>query len=615
MLIHKNGNIVYIELKKYIFFEVNRLNFILVYLLSFRNDVYTLKFSSLWIKLKLKKVKLLNWYEHAKIDEVEKYRNQAAIIYINSKKNSEKNHSFSFWGIDFTDKVVQELALTFEKLYVLHSIQKNKYTFLVKDFNTVFLFNYRPNIKQNFDKSFDTTISFINYCLDFLSIYIKLSARILYHLLFLFRNILKKEKLITEEFVLNHSVNPNEASFDKNKRTFLWMEYSRNDNQKNFFYFLPPVFQKYTVELDLSGVLYAIGLKDLVKYLCIQKRVRLILSLIGLLLVLPLSLLNRKLIFLYNYKFELLFWNYFLKGKKVKTYLTSLSSIGNELPIVVLLNNLGVNTCMYMYGVNSFNYKKTIPFESYYVIFSSILCSTIYCWHKKFKDFILKHEYTGNLQINGPLMAGIEKFDFSIKKDIIGNQRKNDFLITIFDIPPVDPDSKMILHSEWPDYNTEENVLQFYLDFEKLLNEIGNVVLLCKPKRSHTSGKFMYSKEIKEFFLRSEVNDRIIILEDDINPWIPPLISNLTICMPFTSPAIVAYCKEKSFYYYDPNKNCIFHDYHELLNHIIYDYNDLKKRIEELMIKPKNSLNIIKNTPFYCSESDGGFVNNFLKQL
>ncbi len=122
-----------------------------------------------------------------------------------------------------------------------------------------------------------------------------------------------------------------------------------------------------------------------------------------------------------------------------------------------------------------------------------------------------------------------------------------------------------------------------------LLSDFDQLVLLYKPKRRLTNGKCCYSSGTRELICEINNNPRAMVLDYDVNPWIPIALADLLISMPFESPSIAGIHYGKPAFFHDPTGIACKHRYQELSAYITHDYSQLKLLVDEFLNRKRRS--------------------------
>jgi len=276
---------------------------------------------------------------------------------------------------------------------------------------------------------------------------------------------------------------------------------------------------------------------------------------------------------------------------KPTCYVTNVSRVGIEDPSTIYLNETGVRTIMYCYSANSHDFSDMQPdgdFRS--VMFENILASQLVVWNENYKDFVQKHSQENTaIQIIGPLMEGDESVCRSTAVTLrngLGiretDSRRRFRYVSIFDVPTITKSETLRL-GLFPMPYTEEYALNFFRDMMKLWDEFNDIVLVFKPKRDMINERFSHHDEYREFVEKLRNSERGLVLDDNINPWIPVAISDLCIAMPFTSPPLAAMHYGIQGLFHDPTGIAIHHEYQEIDNFTTHDYDQLRFRVGSLI--------------------------------
>lgn len=586
-----------------IFYRVSFVNLFLVLPLSFFFKIQIVRFSNKWIKMYCPFIKSLDWGEYYDEDSIETLRNEAADFYMNHfQKRSTK--VLNLLSTDFHPKMDQVNCLYFEVQFVLfHLSKKLQDIWFVENVHSKILFNSFPEAQEFIIKRSFRILNILNISLESIELYIvnllKVCSILMNLMIRFFRVPLKHQFKI-----INDSVNPNELNFDSNDRSFLWLIKLYPNLKESMLFILPHLTEQQRVFVKQFGINYINHNSDLSIFLSRFDRFLLIWKyLLKFLLDLSLIFRNLEFVFINSITSDLIIWDRFIQKQNIISYLTSISSIGSEKPLVVLLNSKNVKTIIYAYSANSFNYTKKMIHKDSYAYFCEVICSEFVVWHEEFKQFLLYHKYKGQVYISGPLMPGLEPEDSNknlrekyLPKDI---QRK--FIITIFDIPPLNLKSNTLLSFPWPDYNTEENLFIFLSDCIRLLEFYEELVMVYKPKRNLSINKFQATERITKLLEFTLKSGRLITFDDKINPWFPIEICDLAIGMPFTSPVLVAMNKGKHFIFHDAANKAIYHRYLKLNDHITHSFDQLKGKISKILLKEDKNI-FDRNNGFYESK-------------
>lgn len=226
-----------------------------------------------------------------------------------------------------------------------------------------------------------------------------------------------------------------------------------------------------------------------------------------------------------------------------------------------------------------------------------------------------------DFEIIGPIMSGDSNWmNINTKKardiyNFTGNKSCK-IWITIFDVP-IFFDYDLINH-RWPcNDHPEEMQNLFFHDIYLLLERFPEVGLIYKPKRPAVvlnQGNRVIVDKLKDFISKKNkfiINNRIVVLPHDVDPYIPMALSDYSIAMPFTSAAQAMLYYNKDSIYYDPSSHSDNVLPNEIRNVTLLEKQDLIKKIKEWIDKSNTEntfqSDIIKNM--------GNPRDNFMKKI
>ena len=392
-------------------------------------------------------------------------------------------------------------------------------------------------------------------------------------------------------------ISPRELSVDPEKVFFPWIVDNRSIRKDQVLFLLPtPDFQMKAFSNSLaSNAGYKVSSHfeiarhaPAAKTACCFIRAMKIIAMNVLF-----SFLSIEKLLTAKYSLKILPWLPMIDHLNPIAYITSGSSVTNEDPIVIYLKQRGIKTIVWYYGTNSYLFvskNKKCDFRN--VVFFNMLSRTHIVWNNHYKEFIESHAPKSyEIIVKGPLMAGDEKA-INIEKnrllerlgfsnDVIANG-KNKF-VSVFDVPPVS--GRHSGHEAiFPSSNTEEYNYAFIRDVVSLLDEFEDICLIYKPKRSISSGKFSYSKELRNIFERLLSNPRAVLLDYNINPWTPIAASDICIGIPFESPVIVAFHYGKPAFFHDPFNIALHHRYDLMPEIISHSYDEMRSKVNKWLL-------------------------------
>lgn len=287
-----------------------------------------------------------------------------------------------------------------------------------------------------------------------------------------------------------------------------------------------------------------------------------------------------------RFKLEMMPWIPFLRSVQPKVYVATATLLMGEHSVIVYLNAIGVKTIIWAYGTNSYIFltdsKKL--YDCRHVAFSYILSGIFISWNRHYADYLFKHPQK-NLEIKvlGPLMSSDEGVMSLSRKEIawrydLPQLHDDKKYIAVFDSPmPVQHYRDRAVWYAYP-IDEEYNYL-FVRDLYRLVGEMKDVVLIFKPKRSLTSGKFAYSPDLQALFRQMENDPRVIMMDYNINPWVPFAVGDLFVSIAFESTMIAGLHYRKPSLFHDPTGVAKAHRYQDYPEWLTHDYDELKQKV------------------------------------
>ncbi|MFC1546666.1 polysaccharide biosynthesis PFTS motif protein [bacterium] len=554
-------------------------------------------------------------FSRDKIDviDLEQYFDYNESFLISSSVVSEwdkimQNYPEALWNIkignrniDFCEKSKQDFKKSLEYILCVNRIieKTNENIKFIHSLKTKYIYNLlKDSARINIYKT--PLLSILNFIFDrfnmyFLNVFNTIKVIISY-LKGIFNNSNTKKNI---KYIYTGVVS-RELSTNRDEITFSWIVNKHGLDKNETVFILPNADFQMKAKIEQCNNEYKLfNYANLLGINCFSKKRCIFNSFISFIKTVYISILTsffslRKSIKL-NYLANIFLWKPFIDSHNLKVYIVTSSSLGNEEPVVLYLNHLGVKTVEWLYGVNSylFTSKKTeCDFNN--IIFSNIIVSDLIVWNEHFKNFIEKHPQPEGLSINviGPLMCGDEsvldedKNSLFSKYNIDFNAGIDKKYVAIFDSPVVSDNFK-VNKAVFPDTNSTEYNRDFLKDCLRLLDDFKEIVILYKPKRSLVSGKFSYDQDVLSALLN---HNRVILFDYNINPWVPIAVCDITISVPFESPAIIGMHYSKPGLFHDAQNIAVHHRYEKLTKYITHSYEELKEKIDLLF----NNMNILK---------------------
>ena len=137
-------------------------------------------------------------------------------------------------------------------------------------------------------------------------------------------------------------------------------------------------------------------------------------------------------------------------------------------------------------------------------------------------------------------------------------------------------------HSFVPSAYTEDFCSMFMEDVFRLFQE-EQVTIIYKPKRDWSSSNHPCPHRIAKIIRQVQGDGRWVTMPHNSNPWIPVLLSDLVIAIPFTSIYEAAIARRTPFLFHNPGRHIRYHVYGEFDGQTTNSY-------EELLQSARNSL-------------------------
>ena len=231
-------------------------------------------------------------------------------------------------------------------------------------------------------------------------------------------------------------------------------------------------------------------------------------------------------------------WTYYLESLNINCVVFFYST--NSLPIVLKESEAKSIDNFVTHGWELLNWGEYFIWNNY---------------QKKFLDMFIKFQ-NYKTRITGPI-----PYESINQKITI----KNKNIISVFDVTPFDPTFFSTLGLPYH-YYSYEIVKKFYDDICKLKLK-NDFQIIFKSKRINSNTDQRYKNYLQDLRKKHDFYDEVSVFE---------LISESKkiICMPFTSPAVIAKEMGKNVIYYDPSENLKFLEKYDVFNHNINIFNN-----------------------------------------
>ena len=577
-----------------IFYSINPVNYVFAFIFNFFFPVYY------WRKFYLSEVLLKNFnqlYEDGSFDMQEWHTMISPIFRSFRQEIERKNNIFSnklkfdFFKSDLMPAAMQEIALDYEKVFhffclidVFAKKNKGKQVFIIY-FNT-----YQKLKSIGINHTYD--MNAYNLFFKF-NVFLENILEWFYTFSLILRNIYF--------FVINipftHKMNPKKILFYK----FSTREIGHNVEHQSIIHLIKKqiikledcVFYIYgkidQTQKDLLKIneLDFVNSKDIFKIISKKKQIQGIIWTLS--FIFPKKNDFNNILKSYLIKPLIKDINIFFLSKQLNVEVFVNSAYGGitETPIVSILKADKLKTVFWYYynmGYKYFNsnLKNSYNFELIEDCFS--LSEFRYLWSEIDVNILKARNlnYLFNEKINfvniGPVMLGNNRyFKFSPQevRKLVKFIGKKDckIWITIFDVATFYP----YKHTEhrWPIGNhSEVSVDKFFNILIETMKKFPDVGFLYKPKRSLQKNNLAWkvTNTHREFIKKDNKyvkNGQLVILENNVDPYLPILLCDHAVGMTFTSAITATNYFKRNSVYLDLSRKSNSQIYPETLNDII----------------------------------------------
>jgi len=502
--------------------------------------------------------------------------------------------------LNFTTKAKQDLAAHFERLLLLQEVKRR----IGPDSRVYIIDSPQFRYLRKLDPSADffsypslAGISWINVFLGLMFDYVYSRARMCLRIQAMLHgclpNALRQSAHAEPIPFFWDAVASNELTLDANRRFFPWIVDGMRITAEDVLFILPG-HANHRARPDLQSSGYrAFTIPDLYKLIPVSillSGVRdLLVFIFRYILPVPRPLASIQMA---GYFAGVMKFKPAIEHLKPSCYITNVSRLGIEDPVIVYLNVIGVTTVMYCYSANAHMFAgghRTCDLRT--VNYGNILASRLVVWHEQFKEYVQEHpQVETTIDVIGPLMAGDESVIESppyVLRNVLGVRPtgKGDDLryISFFDVTVLSKEYKLAVNY-YADPYTEEYTSAFLRDMMRLLEDFDNIALIFKPKKSLVGASFFHNNEFHDLVEELGNSGRGLMLDDDINPWISIALADLCIGMPFTSPPLAAMHYGIPGLFHDPTGIALHHRYHSVTYCITHDYDQLRTKVRSLVL-------------------------------
>lgn len=256
-------------------------------------------------------------------------------------------------------------------------------------------------------------------------------------------------------------------------------------------------------------------------------------------------------------------WVIFASNSKPDVYAASQSASWPEESAVSVMNSFGVRTVSWFYSTNSFGILKSQnpDFKDRSLENGIWISKEAWVWNQSSKNWLenrnmMPAKFPIQFSVYGPVMCGDYRY---LNEERASNQKFK--FISVYDVPALSGSALKEL-GLGPLMYTPEITNRFYQDLTDLLDQLPEIGLILKPKRPLTD---QYREYPKSFWALVNTESpymkqgRIVILPNDIDPYLAISSSRFFIGLPFTSPVLFGLQPNHQLLFHDPlNTFCTF---------------------------------------------------------
>ena len=285
-------------------------------------------------------------------------------------------------------------------------------------------------------------------------------------------------------------------------------------------------------------------------------------------------------------------WLFVVRTLKPRRYVTSATSAWPELPEVAVINALGIRTISWSYGSNTFHYSVSDPhYEDLGLLRSIQAIQEAWEWSNETANWLKARKLLSAsvIRIIGPVMCGdtrwLTKTPHEARIAYGISEQTGQRFIAAFDVPTISKSIRLEI-GHGPSTYPIEMLEQFFSDVEALLERFPQLVLILKPKRSLQDTRREFAASMGRLLDRDGFftkQGRVIIVDHDIDPYIPVALADICIGVPFTSPVTTGLAAGRCGIYHDPLRRVNYARPSNLMRHVTHGRDDLLKRIAQAL--------------------------------
>lgn len=595
------------------------------YFLSFFYETKTLRFQNSFVKKSLKRVSLVEFDNLFNRDEILVIKNQSVQNWTEIAKSFKSSKDFTYnissMVFSYEEKAWKDYGYIFERFETFLLIRK-KYQqtnwVLIDSFDLYMLRKYYDVKKTYVPDLICRVTNLLNVFLGGVSSQfypmVIICAQTAYLLKLLFFRIHKN----VSGRILWNAVHSNEISHPLKASNALWIV-NNTDLKNEDVIFMNPSKKLFLRESLPEGINYFYSVFQIIGTMHMRIRFKAFaFGLKNFFRSLPCLFYFSERIKLLQREQELYCWKIVIDRFNIKTSVDSVSESTNSNFRVLFFNQLKINTIFYLYSANSFFITSFNKHTLKHLSYSKILSNTIVVWHEKYKEILLRdYEIKGHIEVIGPLMANKEYLStvdvIELRHKHIKQSNPQMTYVSVYDVSPQMKNVNEGTHSFFPAIYDPEFCSKFLIDIDRLFHENKNIVVIYKPKRNNKSKLSPIPDEMISILEKNAKDPRWINLDYDINPWIPIMMADINIGIPFTSTCFAALCKRKKILFHNPDQIAKFHEYDDIQGHISNNYLELSEKF--LKLQSGMSLGDLEKSKYFVKEHKNGYSQAFADYL
>lgn len=269
-------------------------------------------------------------------------------------------------------------------------------------------------------------------------------------------------------------------------------------------------------------------------------------------------------------------------------YITSVSTCWPESPEVAAFNAIGIRTVNWSYGGNTFCYStRDSTFEDKALLRSITSAGEVWLWNEEVASWLRGRtiDEPPRVRIIGAVMSGdaswLNKSPFQARADAGFNLGPHLKCIAVFDVPSVSKKMRLQI-GHGPSMYPIEMLEAFFADLEEVLKRFPSASLMLKPKRALDDISRSYAENMEKFINPAGIyqqQGKVMVVDHDIDPYIPVACADICIGVPFTSPVLAGISSGRSGIFYDPLDRTKFFQPANFGRYLIHGRDQLLDRI------------------------------------